>query len=99
MQQVGFGVFFYYPLFVSSCPINLVKSMIFSFLGTGQTLLQKATGQTHFYIALKHGADTFCGVSTMGRILFSTTLKPMRRYLQKQNAVAAIFFTEIADSD
>ena len=35
----------------------------------------------------------------MGRIFFSTTLKPVRRYLQKKNAVEDIFFTEIADSD
>ena len=34
----------------------------------------------------------------MGRIHFSTILKPMRRYLQK-DADAAISFTEIADSN
>ena len=35
----------------------------------------------------------------MDRLHFSTTLKPMSRYLQTKNAVAAIFFIEIADSD
>ena len=45
-------------------------------------------GQIIFAVS-SHGSDTF-----------TTTLKPMRRYLQKQNAVAIIFFfTEIKDSD
>ena len=61
--------------------------------------MQKAMGRTLFFIALKHGANTFFAVSSHGADTFSTTLKPMRRYLQKKNAVAAIFFNEIADSD
>ena len=80
------------------------KYDLFSLLGTGQNLLGawgrcKRPWGGHFFIALKHGADNFFLQSpAIGRIHFSTTLKPMGRYLQK-NAVAAIFFTEIADSE
>ena len=63
--------------------------------------VQKTMGRTLvFFIALKHGANTFFFLQSpaMGRIHFSTILKPMRRYLQK-DADAAISFTEIADSN
>ena len=45
--------------------------------------VKKAMGL--FFIALKHGADSSFAISSHeSDIFFSTTLKPMRRYLQKK---------------
>ena len=60
--------------------------------------VQKAMGRT-FFIALKHGADTFLLQSpAMGRIHFLHYLETKEKiFTEKKNAVAAIFFTEVAD--
>ena len=105
MQQVGFGMFFLYPLFVYSCPTSLVKKYdLFSLLGTGQNLLgawgryERPWGG-HFFIALKHGADTFFAVSSHGSDTFFHYHEANEKIFTETNAVGAIFFTEIADSD
>ena len=74
------------------------KYDIFSLLCSGQNLLgawgrcKSPWGGHFFFIALKHGADTFFLQSqAMGRTLFSTTLKPMRRYLKKKMQLQLYF--------
>ena len=69
------------------------KYDLLKLLGTGMGPVQKAMGRTFFFIALKHGADSFFLQSpAMGRVLFfSTALKPMRRYLQKKCSCNYIF--------
>ena len=75
------------------------KYDLFSLLGTGQNLLGawdrcKRPWVGHFFfIALKHVADTFfLQYPAMGWILFSTTLKPIRRYLQKKKCSCSCIF-------
>ena len=103
MQQVGFGVLFLYPLFVYSCPTSLVNNMIFSAsLAPGKIYWGHGAGAKghgvdtvfFFFIALKHGADTFLQSHAMERILFSTTLKPIRRYLQIKMQLQLYFSTK-----
>ena len=56
------------------------------FIG-GMGPVQKAMGRPLFFIALKHGADTFLFFGSLrpwGEYIFSTTLKPKRSYLQKK---------------
>ena len=60
--------------------------------------LQKAMGR-HFFITLKHGADTFFAVSSHRSDTFFHYLKANEKIFTEKNAVAAIFVTEIADSD
>ena len=77
---------------------------LFSLLGTGQNLLGpwgrlKRPWGGHFFIALKHGADTFLQSPAMGRILFFHYLEANEQIFTEKNAVAALFFNEIADSD
>ena len=52
-----------------------------------------------FFIALKHGADTFFAVSSHGSDTFLHYLEANEKIFTEKNAVAAIFFTEIADID
>ena len=61
--------------------------------------VQKAIGRTLFFIALKHGADTVFAVSSHGSDTFLHYLEANEKIFTERNAVAAIFFTEIADSD
>ena len=81
------------------------KRNLFSLLGTGQTLLgawgrcKRPWGGHFFFIALKHGADTFFEVSSHGSDTFFHYLEVSEKIFTEKNAVAAIFFTEIADSD
>ena len=60
--------------------------------------MQNVMERTLFIIALKHGADTFFAVSGHGAdTLFSLPRSQGEDIYRKKNAVAAIFFTEIAD--
>ena len=61
--------------------------------------MQKAMGRTLFFIALKHGADTFYAVSSHGSDTSFHHLEANEKIFTEKNAAAAIFFTEIADSD
>ena len=98
MQQVGFGVFFLYPPFGYSCPTSLVKNMIFlAYLAPGKIYWEHRADT--FFIALKHGADTVFAVSSHGSDTFLHYLEANEKIFAERNAVAAIFFTEIADSD
>ena len=52
------------------------------------------------FIALKHGADTFFAVSSHGSDTFFHYVEANEKiFTEKKNAVAAIFFTKIAESD
>ena len=61
--------------------------------------MQKAMGRTLFFIALKHRVDTFLAVSSHGSDIFFHYLEANGKIITDKNAAAAIFFTEIADSD
>ena len=62
--------------------------------------VQKAMGWTlfFFFIALKHGADTFFAVSSHGADTFFHYLEANEKIFTETNAGAAIFFNEIVDS-
>ena len=54
----------------------------------------------HFFIALKHGADTFFfAVSSHATDTFFHYLEASKKIFTEQNAAAAIFFNDIVDSD
>ena len=50
-----------------------------------------------FFIALKHGADTFFAASVHGADTFFHYLEAKEKIFTEENAVGAIFSTEIAD--
>ena len=56
-------------------------------------------GRTLFFIALKHWADTFFAVSSHGAKTFFHYLEANEKIFTEKNAVAAIFFHEIAEND
>ena len=77
----------------------LVSVKIWSFLALrhrakfigGMGPVQKAMGRTLLYCFKAWGGYFFLQSPTMGRIHFSTTLKPMRRYLQKKMQLELYF--------
>ena len=75
----------------------------FSLLSTGQNLLGawcKRPWGGYFFIALKHGADTFFfAVSSHASDTFFHYLEANKKIFTEKNVFAAIFFTEITDSD
>ena len=99
MQQVGFGVFFLYPLFVYSCPTSLVKKppRYRAFIG-GMGPVQKAMGRILFY-CFKAWGGYFFAVSSHGSDTFFHYLEANEKIFTEENAVAAIVFTKIAESD
>ena len=93
-------LFFLFSFYLLVCDKFGKKYDLFSLLGTGRNLLG-AWGQCKrsFFIALKHGADTFFAVSSHGLDTFSPYLESSEKIFTEKNAAAAIFFTEIADRD
>ena len=103
-------MFFFSILFLST-RVRQVWSKIWSFWPlrhrakfiAGMGPVQNAMGRTLFFIALKHGADFFFSFflqsPAMGRILFFHCLEASEKIFTEKKAVAAIFFTETAESD
>ena len=90
MQQVGFGVFFSLSSFCLLVSDKFGKKYdLFSLLSTGQNLLGawgrcKRPWGGHFFIALKHGADTFFAVSSHGSDTFFHYLETNEKILTEK---------------